>query len=118
MTMRRRLFNLAAAVSLIVSLAMATLWLRSYVAGDKWIYSRLWEDEQWAQSSQHSVEIGWGAIGYTLTVQAQQKEFGWQAEIAAQNIPTFTYKPSAAERPNFKFGAERSMCGTRRLFVL
>jgi hypothetical protein len=66
---RRRLFNLAAAVSLVLCIATALLWMRSYFAGDHVTWTRLTANGNDARRS--TISLLSGAGGFAISTHDQ-----------------------------------------------
>ena len=103
--MIRRLFTLLAALSLLLCIATAALWVRSLFVSDRLVSSLFEDDQEWTFWRQSGLRIGLGEIGILSDVQA-----GPRGQMR-QNIETqyslrglgpvqrLSYSSSPPERP-------------------
>jgi hypothetical protein len=112
--MLRRLFTLLSALSLLLCVAVAALWVRSFFVSDRFFHSWFAARGPWTDWMQDEVQVGRGGLGFGRLVQsATTAEYQRRMEallIGAGGRPFFHERRTPAY-PNLKTSSKQPRFG-------
>ena len=102
---KRRLFTILSALSLLLCVAVCVLWVRSLIVGDTFRWHFCEDEGDYTLWVQNTVKVGWGGMGFNRVVQSGNKDSFRQSvsQLERQYGPWPFYRRTAAEYPYFNF---------------